>query len=464
MKRAAIVSGVLFLFVVSLSYGAVFELDFNSDPEALGVEFFGTSEWRDEGGVDNSGYLSVTDNSNSQIGAIVFPDFEEGQVVNAFSITAQLRVGGGTAPPADGFSFNFVRPDDRLLDEEDEPLAIDTLDGRGNGWAEIPPHPNLYLPEEGSQTGLGIMFDTYQNGPAAPSGDCDEINRGTGEPYDCIGIGVRIDNEVVTATSLPVINGAFDDTESLTTNVDDEFADTGVAPGFDLDLLHDGEGLTWASLEIEYSQSGNLRVAYKGREIMNEAVEYEPSAGRLVFGGRTGGANAFHHIDNITLRTNADVGGGNASQLQAGDANMDLSFDQLDLVKVQIAAKYLTGQAATWGDGDWNGAPGGSQGNPPTGDGLFNQVDIIAALNAGKYLTGPYGAIQKGGDRGDGQTSIVYYEATGEVSVNAPAGKELTSVNIESASGIFTGAPAQNLGGSFDNDSDYEHLQGHVRQ
>ena len=35
-----------------------------------------------------------------------------------------------------------------------------------------------------------------------------------------------------------------------------------------------------------------------------------------------------------------------------------------------------------------------------------------------------------------------------------PAGKNLTSVNIESASSIFTGAPAQNLGGSFDNDTD----------
>ena len=47
------------------------------------------------------------------------------------------------------------------------------------------------------------------------------------------------------------------------------------------------------------------------------------------------------------------------------------------------------------------------------------------------------------------------YDAnTGRVWVDAPAGKELTSVNIESAAGIFTGAPAQNLGGSFDNDTD----------
>ena len=140
--------------------------------------------------------------------------------------------------------------------------------------------------------------------------------------------------------------------------------------------------------------------------------------------------------------------------LQAGDANRDLKFDQLDLVQVQIAAKYLTGAAATWGEGDWDGAPGGSVDNPPVGDGLFNQLDIIAALNAGKYLTGPYAAIATDGEPGDAQTSIRYHAGTGEVSVDAAAGKELTSVNIESASGIFTGAPAQNLGGSFDNDTD----------
>ena len=145
---------------------------------------------------------------------------------------------------------------------------------------------------------------------------------------------------------------------------------------------------------------------------------------------------------------------GIVSQLQAGDADQDLDFDQLDLGAVQVAAKYLTGVAATWGDGDWNGAPGGSPGNPPIGDGKFDQLDIIAALGAGKYLTGPYTAIAKNGTRDDGQTSITYNVGTGEVSVDAPVGKELTSVNIESASRIFTGQPAQNLGGSFDNDTD----------
>jgi hypothetical protein len=141
--------------------------------------------------------------------------------------------------------------------------------------------------------------------------------------------------------------------------------------------------------------------------------------------------------------------------LQAGDADQDLDFDQLDLVKVQVAAKYLSGLAATWGEGDWNGAPGGAVGSPPAGNGLFDQIDIIAALGHGLYLTGPYAALSpSAGSPGDEQTSIVYDAGTGEVSVDAPAGVELTSINIDSASGVFTGAAAQNLGGSFDNDSD----------
>ena len=140
--------------------------------------------------------------------------------------------------------------------------------------------------------------------------------------------------------------------------------------------------------------------------------------------------------------------------LMAGDADQDSDFDQLDLVGVQRAAKYLTGQPATWGEGDWNGAPGGQPGNPPAGDGLFDQVDIVAALRPGHYLTGPYAAVNPNGQAGDAQASVGYDARTGELWVDAPAGTELTSINIDSAANIFTGNAAQNLGGSFDNDAD----------
>ena len=138
-------------------------------------------------------------------------------------------------------------------------------------------------------------------------------------------------------------------------------------------------------------------------------------------------------------------------RLQAGDADMDLDFDQFDLVQVQISAKYLTGADATWGEGDWDAAPGGQPGAPPAGNGKFDQIDIVSALGAGTYLTGPYASIGKGGLIGDGQTSLVYDPASGELSVDAPAGKELTSLNITSAGGNFTGNKPAALDGAFDN-------------
>ena len=103
------------------------------------------------------------------------------------------------------------------------------------------------------------------------------------------------------------------------------------------------------------------------------------------------------------------------------------------------------------GGGDWDGAPGGKQGEPPAGDGAFNQLDIIAALNADVYLKGPYAAIVQGGTLGDGQTSIVYDPATGELKVDAPSETNLTSVNITSAGSMFIGDKPAALDGAFDN-------------
>ena len=137
-------------------------------------------------------------------------------------------------------------------------------------------------------------------------------------------------------------------------------------------------------------------------------------------------------------------------QILPGDANQDLQFDQLDIVQVVQAEKYLTGLPATWGEGDWNGAPGGSPGNPPAGDGLFNQLDIVAALDGGVYLTGAY-AVEQGGAEGDEQTSLVYDAGSGELRVDAPASRNLTSINITSAGSMFTGDRPDALVDAFDN-------------
>ena len=180
-------------------------------------------------------------------------------------------------------------------------------------------------------------------------------------------------------------------------------------------------------------------------EVMLEGQPIPATAVRLLV-PRTGlgGGTAIDELE-----VYGQSGGG--ARLQAGDADQDLDFDQIDLVQVAVAAKYLTGQAATWGEGDWNAAPGGSVGSPPVGDGIFNQIDIIAALSNDLYLTGPYGAIATGGQSGDAQTSLIYDPTSGELKVDTPAGKELTSINITSSGARFTGGKPASLDGAFDN-------------
>ena len=63
---------------------------------------------------------------------------------------------------------------------------------------------------------------------------------------------------------------------------------------------------------------------------------------------------------------------------QAGDANRDGEFNQLDIALALQADKYQTGEPASFAEGDWSG------------DGLFDREDIVAALQTGNYLQGPY--------------------------------------------------------------------------
>jgi hypothetical protein len=78
-------------------------------------------------------------------------------------------------------------------------------------------------------------------------------------------------------------------------------------------------------------------------------------------------------------------------------------------------------------------------------------VAMVCAIPA---FAGSFSALAPGGMIGDGQTSLTYDVATGSLGVDAPAGTDLTSINIDSAGSIFTGDAALNLGGSFDNDAD----------
>jgi hypothetical protein len=295
-----------------------------------------------------------------------------------------------------------------------------------------------------------------------------------GVPHQIIRYAFRPDGNLAGTTTT-----TYDDVQVF-------FSVTGRAPGqlsgrFDQNVENDPVLVYDGALEVTSENVGPRGGPKEFDQIieLQSPFAYDPNEGNLLLEVRSStGFSDPHRSDFFSSPVSAMVAsspdatlaermaGGFVTQftlvpllpqpkpLQAGDADQDLDFDQLDLVRVQVAAKYLTGKAATWGEGDWNGAPGGQQGSPPSGNGLFDQRDIIGALSAGKYLTGKYAALAGPGAPRDRQTSIIYHAGSGELSVDAPAGVQLTSIKIDSADGIFTGARAQNLGGSFDNDAD----------
>ena len=63
----------------------------------------------------------------------------------------------------------------------------------------------------------------------------------------------------------------------------------------------------------------------------------------------------------------------------------------------------------------------------------------------------------------DAQTSIVYNAITGEVSVDAPAGKQLTSVNIDRRR-VSSPASRSEPGRQFRQRQGQQHFQGDIRQ
>src|SRR5215475_10000494 len=92
--------------------------NFNTDPTASGLlKLYGNANWHSSGGAGaatnaSDGYIEVTPSAGGQRGAVVFADFDGGQMIKAFTFEADVRIGNGTAQPADGFSISYVRAND----------------------------------------------------------------------------------------------------------------------------------------------------------------------------------------------------------------------------------------------------------------------------------------------------------------------------------------------------------------
>jgi hypothetical protein len=232
--------------------------DFTADPTGV-LTSFGNFNWRATGGVGNSGYFSITDALNGQTSTTIFPDIDAGGIVTSFTFSCDLRTGGGTEPPADGYSVSFARSSDPVI-----------TSGTGAGFVSG-------AAEEGTSTGISVGLDEYDNGSG-----------------DIIGLSVRVDGVLVNQTPLPTLNGLASDLTSLQSG----------PPSRPLDVDFNVPDHTFVPLTVKLDPDGTLDVTYKGFSVLNNfATSYIPGAGRLVLGGRTGDANAHHHVDNISIVT-----------------------------------------------------------------------------------------------------------------------------------------------------------------
>ncbi len=244
--------------------------DFNEDPTGV-LKTYGNAEWRPDGGNPAAGgYLSITDAINSQSGIIVFDDFDNGLIVKGFNFKVDLRVGnpvGQGGRPADGFSVNFARQTDPIIVKADADQTPDS--GADSAGAA----------EFGTKTGIAVSFDTWSGNVLPDSPDLE-------------GVIVRVDNKTITRVAMPTRNGACDDATSLQTGP------------YNADTSGAVDGLCWAGLEVDLDAAGLLTVKWKSATLLDKfATTFAPSRGRIVFMGRTGGANQNNHIDNIRIST-----------------------------------------------------------------------------------------------------------------------------------------------------------------
>jgi hypothetical protein len=132
ISRTAIVS-VLAKFDTGTS--PVVNLNFDDGTVPIGGAIFGSAYVNPFGGVGSTAFLDLTDAFNDQAGSFLFNTPAGVDPINDFTATWMVQVGGGTATPADGFSFV---------------LGSDI--------------PDATFGEDGAGSGLIVSFDTYDNG------------------------------------------------------------------------------------------------------------------------------------------------------------------------------------------------------------------------------------------------------------------------------------------------------------
>src|SRR5215470_1046977 len=91
---------------LSLSAGT-FTNSFDSGALPPGTAVYDSAFVDSSGGPDGSGCLKMTSAASSQTAGFIMDDLDAGTPIRSFTARFDLVLGGGSTPPADGFSFNF---------------------------------------------------------------------------------------------------------------------------------------------------------------------------------------------------------------------------------------------------------------------------------------------------------------------------------------------------------------------
>src|SRR4051794_14115557 len=80
-----------------------FSTDFDTG-QPPGSSLYGTAYVDWFGGVGGTGALKLTDAFSGQQGSMILDDLDGGAQITGFTANFKLLIGGGSIPPADGFS------------------------------------------------------------------------------------------------------------------------------------------------------------------------------------------------------------------------------------------------------------------------------------------------------------------------------------------------------------------------
>ncbi|MCP3937115.1 MAG: hypothetical protein GY708_17305, partial [Actinomycetia bacterium] len=122
-----------------------------------------------------------------------------------------------------------------------------------------------------------------------------------------------------------------------------------------------------------------------------------------------------------------------------GDTNGDRNLDGRDIQAIQAWVSFGQTGMGTGPNGEWYWTQGDF-----TGDHVVDGLDISAILSTGLWPTDNYAAVDRG-DPGDGIVDLMLDRNSGELTLDTGQ-MTINGYVIRSATGIFTGEPADNLG------------------